>query len=133
MKAIENDSGQVIQDFVMYNVQMIDQPLNLPHCSVKEFTLLELSVHYGHSSIVELLLKSGADPNRLPTNPSGDYPLHIAIKRNYKKIIDLLVSAGANEEALNDDFLTPWQTGQSKEEQEYARKQNKLNKGLNLK
>ena len=102
MKAIENDSGQIIQDFVVQHFQMIDQPLNLPLCKVKELTLLELSIHYGHSSIVQLLLKSGADPNRLPTNPEGDYPLHIAVKKNYKKIIDLLLNAGAYEEALNN-------------------------------
>jgi ankyrin repeat protein len=73
----------------------------LPECA--EYTLLELSVHYGRSSIVEILLKSGADPNRQPTNPMADTPLHIAIKRGYKKIIDLLVSANAGEDVLNND------------------------------
>lgn len=85
---------------------MINQPLNLPN--IDEYTLLELSAHYGRSSIVEILLKNGADPNRLPTNPNGDTPLHIAIKLKYKKIIDLLISANADEDVLNVDYLTPW-------------------------
>lgn len=93
MKSIENGNSQVIQDFALFNVQMIDQPLNLPTCHefnqdvtehkcllIKEYTILELSAHYGRSSIVELLLKCGANPNRQPTNPLGDTPLHIAIK-----------------------------------------------------
>jgi len=33
----------------------------------------------------------------------------------------LLISANADEDVLNNDFLTPWQTGLNKEEQEEAR------------
>ena len=55
MRSIENDNAQVIQDFVMFNVSdKLNQPLNLP--ATEGFTLLELSVHYGRPSIVEILL-----------------------------------------------------------------------------
>ena len=36
-------------------------------------------------------------------------PLHLAIKINNKKIIDLLIENFADEEALNAHGKTPWQ------------------------
>ena len=36
-------------------------------------------------------------------------PLHLAVKINNKKIIDLLIENFADEEALNAHGKTPWQ------------------------
>ena len=78
-KAIENNSPQVIQDFVQFNVQMID------HKDEEGYTLLALAVHYGRVEMVEILLKNGANPN-IVTSKDRNSPLHMAVHFKFKKI-----------------------------------------------
>jgi len=49
------------------------------------YTLLALAVHYGRTSMVESLLKNGADPNKA-TFVSKNTPLHMAVNMKFKKI-----------------------------------------------
>ena len=44
----------------------------------------------GNTAVVKLLIEAGAD-----VNANNHYPLFVAKKRGYTKIIDLLVAAGA--------------------------------------
>ena len=101
-KAIENNQPQVIYDFVQFNVQMIDMQ------DKDGYTLLALAVHYGRAQMVECLLKNGADPNKA-TLVNKDTPLHMAVNFRFKKILDLLLEAGADENAVNAKGLIPWE------------------------
>jgi len=72
------------------------------------YTLLALAVHYGRVEMVEVLLKNGADPNKA-TYVFKDTPLHMAVYFRFKKIQDLLLEAGADENAMNAKGLIPWE------------------------
>ena len=103
-KAIEDNQLQVIANFVHFNVQHIDLRDD------EGYTLLALAVHYGRVEMVETLLKNGASPNTATEEEFGkNSPLHLAVNFKFKKICDLLIDAGAEESAVNNAGLIPWE------------------------
>ena len=69
------------------------------------FSPLHLAGKYGYQSVVDLLLKYGADPNMGDCN--GSTPLHIASCHGMSAIISLLVDHGADIDAKSLNGSTP--------------------------
>ena len=55
------------------------------------------AVCYNHKEVVQLLLSANCDVNRREFK-TGDTALHIAIKRNYTRVVELLLAAGSRHE-----------------------------------
>ena len=55
-----------------------------------------LAAYHGHATLVSLLLKHGADPNRL--NDRGQSPLAGVVFKNEAECIKLLLDGGADPE-----------------------------------
>lgn len=55
-----------------------------------------LASYHGHAPLVSLLVKHGADPNRL--NDRQQSPLAGVVFKNEKDVIDILLEAGADPE-----------------------------------
>ena len=70
-------------------------------------TLLMYATIYNLRSIVELLLKKGAEPNI--QNNYGNSALHLAYKNENIFIINLLLEYGAEQKIKNINGLYPWQ------------------------
>ena len=70
-------------------------------------TLLMYATTNNLKSIVELLLKKGAEPNI--RNNFGNSALHLAYKNDNFFIINLLLEYGAEQKIKNIDGLFPWQ------------------------
>ena len=74
------------------------------------YTLLSLATHYGRVKMVKILLENGATPNTYNKRKEGkNTPLHLAVRFKFKKIVDLLLNAGADEKALNANEKEPWE------------------------
>ena len=61
---------------------------------------LYLAIENGHTEIVKLLLKAGAD-----IHANDDYALHWAVADGHTEIVELLLKAGANVHAKDDEAL----------------------------
>jgi len=70
-----------------------------------EFALLHLATAYRQDSIVDLLIRSGADPSI--TDPVGLTPLHYAAAANDARLTDRLVHAGAAIDRADAAGRTP--------------------------
>lgn len=55
-----------------------------------------LAAYHGHAPLVSLLLKHGADPNRL--NDRGQSPLAGVVFKDERDVITILLEAGADPE-----------------------------------
>jgi len=64
----------------------------------KRITLIQAAIHHNQPTVVELLIKEGADLNMLSDNKT---PLMHAIQSNNPQIVDTLIAAGADLNALN--------------------------------
>ncbi|MEG0503931.1 MAG: ankyrin repeat domain-containing protein [Raoultibacter sp.] len=71
---------------------------------IKEWPL-DTASRYGYTSVVETLLKHGADPNAL--NQVGSPPLLWAGKFGYYEIAQMLLAAGADPNIMNPQIATP--------------------------
>lgn len=58
------------------------------------------AVCYNHKEVVQLLLSASCDVNRREFK-TGDTALHIAIKRNYTRVVELLLAAGSRHDVYN--------------------------------
>ena len=65
------------------------------HKNADHLTPLHLAVGRGHFDIVQLLLKSGADPNRRQDG-TGRTALHLAVEHQHQEVTRLLLEEGAN-------------------------------------
>ncbi len=71
-------------------------------------TPLHCATWKGHLSVVELLIRSGADVNARNNNDHwGTTPLHAAAHANLRAIAELLISYGADVHATNLNGRTP--------------------------
>ena len=55
-----------------------------------------LACYHGHAALASLLVKHGADPNRL--NDRGQSILAGAVFKNEAEVVDILLGAGADPE-----------------------------------
>jgi ankyrin repeat protein len=74
-------------------------------------TAIVIAAQEGHTDVLETLIKAGSSINDVSTD-SNDSPLHLVLKhiceRNHlKSLVQLLVDAGANKHAENDEGETP--------------------------
>ena len=72
-----------------------------------QFDDLIAAVYFQNESAVESLLDEGADPNEAK-GESGETPLHAAALVGNADIAELLLEAGANPRALDDNFDVPF-------------------------
>lgn len=71
------------------------------------FTALGLAAFFGHHTIVEYLIKHGAEVNLSSKNPQKVQPLHSAVASRQIAIAESLLAAGANPNAAQMDDFTP--------------------------
>lgn len=70
-------------------------------------TVLHCAVSGGHLHVVRMLLLSfSADPN-LPTLLGHSTPLHLAVEGNYRQIASMLITHGANVNAVDSQGRIP--------------------------
>jgi hypothetical protein len=60
------------------------------------FTALCLAAHYGHREIVELLIRRGADLDKIASSAVGVAPLHSCLFARRFEIARLLIESGAD-------------------------------------
>uniref|UniRef100_A0A8C5UBM4 Uncharacterized protein n=1 Tax=Malurus cyaneus samueli TaxID=2593467 RepID=A0A8C5UBM4_9PASS len=65
-------------------------------------TALHRAAEKGHGGAVKVLLQGGASINQ-----AEETPLHIAVLHNKRALVRLLIGAGANINAVTEDFVTP--------------------------
>ena len=66
----------------------------------------------GYSSVVEVLLRHGADPNL--SDRLGNTALHLAACTNHIGVVTLLLRAGTDVSQIDNNGRTPMQLAQSK-------------------
>lgn len=88
---------------------LLDQDASLIDArDTDQSTPLHCAVWKGHLSVVELLLKYGADVNAKNQNDHwGDTPLHAAAHANHRDIAELLIAHKAQVNAKNGNGRTP--------------------------
>lgn len=68
---------------------------------------LGLAVFFGHQELAENLLAHGADVNTAATNPQKVTALHAAVARCNSRMVSLLLSRGADANAVQAAGFTP--------------------------
>lgn len=71
------------------------------------FTPLTLAAFFGHASIAEFLINQGANVSLATKNPMRVTPLHAAVARRQRAIVQLLLDHGANVNAAQQQGWTP--------------------------
>ena len=71
------------------------------------FTALQLACFFGHPPIVHRLLDAGADLHAVARNGMRIQPLHAAVAARKLEIVQMLVAAGADVNATQQDNFTP--------------------------
>lgn len=97
--AAESDSLPIVELLLRHGaeVQAVDK---------YGMSLIHYAVAAKNAAMVEMVLDFGQVNVNLP-NIHGEYPLHIAIIHKLEKIVELLVSAGANVHAMTPQNDTP--------------------------
>jgi uncharacterized protein len=83
------------------------QPELINACAPDGFQPLGLAAFFGHTGIVEYLLKEGAEVNSPSRNAMRVMPLHSAIANRHAAIVQLLLEHGADADAAQADAFTP--------------------------
>lgn len=71
------------------------------------FTPIALAAFFNQSEIAELLANLGADPNLAATNPTKVNALHAAVAKENISLCKLLLTKGANVNAVQMSDVTP--------------------------
>jgi hypothetical protein len=80
-------------------------------------TALHWAAAAGHTDVVQILLKAGADVHM--TNDLLDTPLHSAAWRGFSDCATLLLNAGASRDAVNKEKKTPPQLAEQRFSQDH--------------
>lgn len=100
---IEENNGEI--DF--NNIDLEDLDLDINSRDNTGNTLLFNAVANSDIDKVNYLLSQGANPNVSNLTNDGMFPLHKAVRTNNPEIISLLLKAGANMYAEQNEFITP--------------------------
>ncbi len=71
------------------------------------FPVLGLAVFFGHATLADLFLASGADPTAASTNAMHVTPLHAAASRGDAAMVEKLLEKGADPDARQQSGWTP--------------------------
>lgn len=75
--------------------------------STNGFSPLGIAAHFGHETMVRLLLKHHADPNISSQNGFHVFPIHAALSTNNTAIAKLLIEAGTEVNVSQQGGITP--------------------------
>lgn len=83
------------------------QPAKVHDIGPDGFTPLHLAAFFGHPHLVQLLLRHGADANRVAENHSRVRPLHSAVTGRNLECVTHLLAAGADPNVMQAGGFTP--------------------------
>uniref|UniRef100_A0A6C0IET9 Uncharacterized protein n=1 Tax=viral metagenome TaxID=1070528 RepID=A0A6C0IET9_9ZZZZ len=72
----------------------IKKYINLGNPENLDYTPLMISSLHGHTDVVGILLKNGADANQINTRLSGETPIHMAASNGHIPVIEHLLNIG---------------------------------------
>ena len=73
------------------------------------FTPLQLAAFFAQPDAVQLLLQNGADPRAVAENDMRIQPLHAALVQGNRRVVELLLDAGADVDARQHNGWTALQ------------------------
>ena len=100
---ISNNNPLIVQTLILDNKDR----LNINYQNEDGDTFIITAIKNKCTSIIQFLLQHGNDPN-IP-NQYKNSPLHYALSLQHYDIANMLITYGANENALNTRALSPWQ------------------------
>lgn len=84
-----------------------EQPEIVDVMSADGFTPLSLAAAFASPEMVDVLLRSGADPNKRSQSLGGVAPIHAAIFGRQTQSLKILLAGGANPNAHQQDGFRP--------------------------
>ncbi|KAK2156825.1 hypothetical protein LSH36_204g05024 [Paralvinella palmiformis] len=96
---------RAIKLYQVTEVKSLTNLLNRNKCFESGESPLTLAAQEGHEAVVQSLVASGADVNKLDNNGRG--PLHIAVQLNDDETAEILLAANANPNKYDSGNVTP--------------------------
>ena len=87
--------------------ELLQDPEMTGTLSADGFTALHFAAFFAHADAAALLLETGADVNAIADNPSRVQPLHSAVAGADFLIVQMLIDAGADVNACQNQGFTP--------------------------
>ena len=87
--------------------ELLQDPEMKGTLSADGFTALHLAAFFAHANAAALLLETGADVNAIADNSSRVQPLHSAVAGADFLIVQMLIDAGADVNARQNQGFTP--------------------------